>query len=141
MDKFSTTVYSNSLVTEVNSGRIASLECKIITCLWSPTWVCLLHVYLCVLAGRFEESVAVFINLHLLLALTMLKRKEVACITANVCNTWTWIDYRNNRINECSLYICSTYDTAYYIHKHVHIASLLSIDYSSNSCVCTCTCS
>ena len=32
-----TIVYSRSGVAEVNSGRIASLECKIIACLWFLT--------------------------------------------------------------------------------------------------------
>ena len=55
-------------------------------------------VYPCVLAGKFEESVAIFIDLHLLLELTMPKGKRVKSTSKTIiCNVHDYFDWQNKK--------------------------------------------
>ena len=65
------------------------------------------HVYPHVLAGRLEESVAVFINLHLLLELTMPKGKRIKSTSETiVCNLHDYFDRQSKKQMSTSPKLC-----------------------------------
>ena len=108
-----TVVYSRSGIAEVNTRRIASLECKLLcVCGFSREAVLTLCIPAC-LGRKVRETVAVIIDLHLYIELTMPKGKRVkSTLKSIICNVHDYFDWQNKKQKSTLPKLCRGKKTA-----------------------------